>query len=71
MSERILELADKIYSDNQALMGEQTNIPDQFCLLFAEAIVKECASIVNSLEQHEGRGDCSIAEYIKEHFGVN
>ena len=38
---------------------------------FAELIVQECANIVNSLEQYEGQGDCSTAEYIKEHFGVN
>lgn len=37
---------------------------------FAELIVKECANIVNSLEQYEGQGDCSTAEYIKERFGV-
>ena len=37
---------------------------------FAELIVRECANIVNSLEQYEGQGDCSTAEYIKEHFGV-
>ena len=39
-------------------------------LKFAELIVRECANIVNSLEQYEGQGDCSTAEYIKEHFGV-
>ncbi len=37
---------------------------------FAELIVRECANIVNSLEQYEGQGDCSAAEYIKERFGV-
>ncbi len=37
---------------------------------FAELIVCECANIVNSLEQYEGQGDCSTAEYIKERFGV-
>jgi hypothetical protein len=37
---------------------------------FAELIVQECANIVNSLEQYEGQGDCSTAEYIKERFGV-
>ena len=37
---------------------------------FAELIVKECVGIVNSLEQYEGQGDCSTAEFIKEHFGV-
>ena len=37
---------------------------------FAELIVRECATIVNSLAQYEGQGDCSTAEYIKEHFGI-
>ena len=37
---------------------------------FVKLIVLECAGIVNSLEQYEGQGDCSTAEYIKEHFGV-
>jgi hypothetical protein len=35
---------------------------------FAESIVRECANIANSLTQHEGPGDSSIAEYIKEYF---
>lgn len=38
---------------------------------FAELIVRECANIVNSIEQYEGPDDCSTAEYIKEYFGVN
>lgn len=37
---------------------------------FAELLIKECADIVNSLESHEGQGDCGTATYIKEHFGV-
>jgi hypothetical protein len=37
---------------------------------FAELIVKECANIVNSLDQYEGQGDCSTAEYMKKCFGV-
>ena len=37
---------------------------------FAELIIRECTNIANSLTQHEGPGDSSIAEYIKEHFGV-
>lgn len=37
---------------------------------FALLIVRECVNIVNSLEQYEGQGDCSTAEYIKERFGV-
>jgi hypothetical protein len=36
----------------------------------AQLIVQECANMVNSLGQHEGPGDSSTAEYIKQHFGV-
>ena len=43
---------------------------NEYMTKFAELIVRECANIVNSLEQYEGPGDCSTAEYIKEHFGV-
>jgi hypothetical protein len=35
-----------------------------------ELVVKECANIANSLDQHEGPDDCSTAEYMKERFGV-
>jgi hypothetical protein len=37
---------------------------------FAELLIKDCANIVNSLEQHEGEGDCYTVEYLKERFGV-
>lgn len=37
---------------------------------FSELLIKECAIIVNSLEEYESKGDCSKAEYIKEYFGV-
>ena len=73
MNERIEELyhqANVRWTNDYALSGkpreEWRSVPD----LFAEFIVRECAGIVNSLEQHEGRGDCSTAEYIREHFGV-
>ena len=65
MSNQILELAD------QAVIGMpgSLNIPDEFCLRFAELIVKECIDTIS---------DCSV-EYctrpqivseIKQHFGV-
>lgn len=41
-----------------------------FALKLTELIIKDCTRIVNSLEQHEGPGDSSTAEYIKEHFGI-
>jgi len=75
MNERIEKL-------NRLALGEVLNgqdpdndigkmyVPAQFTKKFAELIVRECANIVNSLEQHEGPGDCATVEYIKEHFGV-
>ena len=70
MNERIFELADQ--ASHQSPDGYPVTIPysKDFAQKFAELIVRECASIVNSLEQYEGQGDCSTAEYIKEHFGV-
>ena len=77
MNERIKELAEQV-----GLKTELWNNPEPFVIYkedvnnpgglekFAELIVRECAGIVNSLEQYEGPGDCSTAEYIKEHFGV-
>jgi hypothetical protein len=75
MNERIEKLGEQA-----DLLGEctPTKIPGRYVgyiteeqiLKFAELIVRECANIVNSLEQYEGQGDCSTAEYIKEHFGV-
>lgn len=84
MSERILELADKVYSENQFMMGLNSNIPDQFCLLFAEAIIRECADIIlnNDIEKQEDygfnhpffggweRGVIDSCQIIKKHFGV-
>ena len=70
MNERIFELAKQ--ASHQSPDGYPVTIPysKDFAQKFAELIVRECASIVNSLEQYEGQGDCSTAEYIKEHFGV-
>ena len=67
MNERIKELAAKA-----AGYAEDSDGPfdEVYTARFAELIVKECANIVTSLGQHEGPGDSSTAEYIKEHFGV-
>ena len=62
MNERIKELYAEACKD--------LDLTDDILKKFAELIVRECANIVNSLEQYEGPGDCSTAEYIKEHFGV-
>lgn len=73
MNERILEFADmaKFMAEETINMKISANpLLYTFAEQFAQLIVKECANIVNSLEQHQGPGDCSIAEYIKEHLGV-
>lgn len=67
MNERIKELEERCWEE----LGEEEGMYPVFnTKKFAELIVKECAGIVNSLGQYEGPGDCSTAEYIKEHFGV-
>ena len=69
MNERIKELYKQAgLTMNNPLAYEQWYLDS--LEKFAELIVRECAGIVNSLEQYEGPGDCSTAEYIKEHFGV-
>ena len=76
MNERILEFARQsggIDMTNHTAGGITTWVgtgTPEFLEKFAELIVRECVNIVNSLEQHEGQGDCSTAEYIKDHFGV-
>jgi len=68
MNKRILKLFNEAGFHQPEM--ERLGIENKF-EKFAESIVKECANIVNSLEQYEGQGDCPTAEYIKEHFGVN
>jgi len=67
MNERILELADKAAEDMTGL-----NIPDEFCKKFAELIVQECASKVDSSLRdwlHDNSGG-TMGDKLKEHFGV-
>jgi hypothetical protein len=78
MNERIRELYQQAHSirhhDGDPMRGG--NPPTVYwqgevsAEKFAELIIRECTNIANSLTQHEGPGDSSIAEYIKEHFGV-
>jgi hypothetical protein len=74
MNERIRELSEQASEWAAAnATGDWEVGPsyvDIFNKKFAELIVRECANIVNSLDQHEGHGDSTTAEYIKEHFGV-
>ena len=65
MNEQIKELAEQAGCSIDGMGYGEGNVEK-----FAELIVRECATIVNSLEQYEGQGDCSTAEYIKERFGV-
>jgi hypothetical protein len=78
MNERIRELYQQAHSirhhDGDPMRGG--NPPTVYwqgevsAEKFAELIIRECTNIANSLTQHEGPGDSSIAEYIKEYFGV-
>ena len=71
MNERIIKLANEANKDiGYTFKMEEAKQLHELMEKFAELIVKECANIVNSLEQHEGPGDCATVEYIKEHFGV-
>ena len=73
MNERIRELAVQARQyawENETHWSADAERATLFEQKFAELIVRECAGIVNSLEQYEGQGDCSTAEYIKGRFGV-
>ena len=70
MNERIKELAEQAGYTPLPGFDFANDLQEVFLKKFAELIVRECATIVNSLEQYEGQGDCSTAEYIKERFGV-
>ncbi len=80
MNERIKEYSKKAkeYAEQQYLeagypMWEKYHecYAEDFENKFAELIIKDCAIMVNNLEQHEGVGDCSTAVYIKQIFGVS
>lgn len=70
MNNRIEHLMYEAGLTAQGCWDEMDSYDRQAIERLALLIVKECANIVNSLEQYEGQGDCSIAEYIKESFGV-
>lgn len=73
MNKRIKLLADQAGAFYASGFEE---VPSEFCLVddmiekFAQLIVQECATIVNSLDQYESGGDCVTASYIKDQFGV-
>ena len=61
MNERILDLADKAYAEAGASELGIVNIPDQFCLKFAELIVRECAELMPQ---------DNLYKMVLKHFGV-
>jgi len=64
MNERIIELADKAVED---ISSGPWNISDEFCIKFAELIVRECASVCENSNYEFGT---IFTKMIKEHFGV-
>jgi hypothetical protein len=60
MNERIIELADKAIED---ISSGPWNISDEFCIKFAELIVRECAALAKSKSERiqsmetDDRGD--------------
>jgi len=63
MNERIRQLAEQAF---ESAHGENGNMP-MMLQKFAELIVKECASVVNSRDDSDTGFWANI---IKEHFGV-
>ena len=83
MNERIIELADKAVED---ISSGPWNISDEFCIKFAELIVRECINVSEEhacwleaqpfdpeIEQYEDgivNGIYKATAAIKKHFGV-
>lgn len=71
MNERIIELADKAVED---ISSGPWNISDEFCIKFAQLIVRECTKLIEqSIEDDEYWSRTTGAESImaiEEHFGV-
>jgi hypothetical protein len=67
MNERIIELADKAVED---ISSGPWNISDEFCIKFAELIIRECCIALNPMLRDmisRGQG----VDMIKLHFGMN
>ena len=67
MNERIIELADKAVED---ISSGPWNISDEFCIKFAQLIVRECCIALNPMLRDmisRGQG----VDMIKLHFGMN
>ena len=63
MSERIIELADRAVED---ISTGPWNISDEFCIKFAELIVRECAKV----GERYADGNYEVYNQIMAHFGV-
>ena len=63
MNERIIELADKAVED---ISTGPWNISDEFCIKFAELIVRECATV----GERYADGNYEVRNQILEHFGL-
>jgi len=76
MSQRIFELADQastqwtggppVTSDGYPITRAYN---DDFAILFAELIVRECAALIPAEQSHAPDGR-PIAKIFEEHFGV-
>ena len=73
MNERIIELADKAVED---ISSGPWNISDEFCIKFAELIIRECVqACINEGETYEVKSagfysSNLYASAIRNHFGV-
>ncbi|CAB5220810.1 hypothetical protein UFOVP240_39 [uncultured Caudovirales phage] len=74
MNERIIELADKAVED---ISSGPWNISDEFCIKFAELIVRECAGLLEKEAESshdEGTDTYNIllkeSNWMKRYFGV-
>ena len=75
MNERIIELADKAVED---ISSGPWNISDEFCIKFAELIVRECMAIARNREDElesanllrESRAVGIVVYRMARQFGV-
>lgn len=68
MHEKILELADRAFMENRERLGI-INVPDQFCIHFAQLIASECAELCDRFQERNMQSaECAGA--IRKMFGV-
>ena len=64
MNELIIELADKAVED---VSSGPWNISDEFCIKFAELIIRECSRVYI---QNQQDGVMTLTQDLLQHFGV-